>query len=112
LAGIEDERIPRLHAVVALGPAEDLAVEVEDLGPAGVVQQRPIHGERHVVEPWQVGLLTGCAHESSFSLFLWLFSLTEPPPSPGRPSPWPGSRRPRAVPSPGAVRRGARRCRR
>ena len=41
LAGVEDERVPALAGVVALGPAEDVAVEVEDLGAARVVEQRP-----------------------------------------------------------------------
>ena len=40
LARVEDERVPALAGVVALGPAEHVAVEVEDLGAAGVVERR------------------------------------------------------------------------
>ena len=50
LAGVEDERVPALAGVVALGPAEDVAVEVEDLGAAGVVERGGIHRDRHMVE--------------------------------------------------------------
>ena len=43
LARVEDERVPALAGVVTLGPAEDVAVEVEDLGAADVVERGRIH---------------------------------------------------------------------
>ena len=39
-AGVEDQRVADLAGVVAFGPAEHVAVEVEQLGAAAVVEQR------------------------------------------------------------------------
>ena len=42
-AGVQDQRVAGLAGVVALGPAEHVAVEVEELGATVVVEQRRIH---------------------------------------------------------------------
>src|SRR5262249_30747350 len=51
LAGVHDERVPALAGVVALGPAEHVTVEIEDVLAAGVVEQRGVDRDCHVVEP-------------------------------------------------------------
>ena len=48
--GVEDERVALLAGVVALGPAEHLAVEGEHVGAAALVEHRGIHADRDVVE--------------------------------------------------------------
>ena len=50
LAGVEDERIPLLGAVVAFGPAEHLTEEVEQRRPAGVVEHGGVHADGHMVD--------------------------------------------------------------
>ncbi len=49
-AGVEDERVAPLAGVVAFGPAEHVAVEVEDLGPAAVVERGVVEADGDVVE--------------------------------------------------------------
>ena len=49
-AGVEDQRVAGLAGVVAFGPAEHVAVEVEHVGAARVVEQRGIHADRDVVQ--------------------------------------------------------------
>src|SRR5262249_22009798 len=64
-ARVHDQRVARLAGVVALGPPEHVAIEVEQPCAALVVEQRGIHRDRDMVEG-------GSAHDATSGLTITL----------------------------------------